>query len=216
VFARYDGREPSLKELDVAFFFVRYHAYVTGPTESLTVECPVGGGETVTRELDVHDLVFGIDPANTRRGDLWLATEEGLVWPPVPFDVKPGDVVFVDCSAVDLAAQSGLGVVIARDGTFSPLRADAAGEYVQHVVSGAQPVELTGDVVVADTTSGDVVGVLPATVQGRVIRVGNLTGSGSFQVNPVDDETVGGAGTLVLGPADRATLVAVDSGWEVW
>lgn len=200
----------------MAFYFVRYHAYVTGPTESLTVECPVGDGETVTRDLDVNDLVFGIDPANTRRGDLWQATEDGLVLPPVPFDVNPGDVVFVNCSAVDLAAQSGLGVVIARDGTFSPLRTDAAGQYVQHVLPGAQPVELTGDVVVADTTSGDVVGLLPAAVSGRVMRVGNLTGSGSFQVNPDDDETIGGTGTLVLGPGDKATLIAVDSGWEVW
>lgn len=201
----------------MAVFVVRYHAYLEAPTDSLTVQCPVGDGETVERTLDVNDMIFGINPASPNRGDLWQATDEGIAWAPLPFDVNPGDTVVVNCSAVDLPGQAGLAVVIARDGTFVPLASRPPTAFVQHLVPTAGPQDINADVVTADTTTGDVVGVLPSGVAARTIRVVNGKGAGSFQVDPAEGETIAGQSTLVLGPDDRATLVALGDGdWSVW
>lgn len=199
-------------------YIVRYHAYISGPQEGLTVTCPAGEG-TVERTLTPGTFVFGIDPKDTKRGDLWVASETGIEMPPLPLDVAPGDVITVNCTEVDLPYQAGLTVVITTDGTFVPVQSAPSGRFVQTITSGPKPVEITGDVVVADTTLGHVVGVLPDPVSGRVIYLGNLTGNGEFRVVPADGVSAGDSEddtALVIDPGSRATLICLGSRWESW
>lgn len=203
----------------MAAYIVRYHAYVSGPVSGLTVTCPDGSG-TVERTLTPGTLIFGVNPADPKRGDLWVAGVDGIEMPPVGFDVNPGDTITVNCTEVDLPSQSGLTVVVTTDGTFTPLQVEPSALFVQTIVSGPDPVEIVGDVVSADTTLGNVVGVLPDPSGGRTIRVGNLSGGGEFRVEPPEGVSLFGVSgeetALVLAPGERTTVVGVGSRWEVW
>jgi hypothetical protein len=150
----------------------------------------------------------------TQRGDLYVATDNGFELAVV--EIAEGDVIVMNCTAVDLPQQSGAVLVICRDGTFTSAAGQVRSPILQHFVSSAQQQAITGDVVTADTSAGDVRAVLPSADVVRQVLVANLAGSGSFQIDPPTGSTIGGESTLVLGPSDRATLVAVVDGWEVW
>lgn len=193
---------------------VRYHAYLPDDPSSLTVQCPIGDGVTVERTCRVNDLIFILTPSDLQRGLIYGATPNGLVL--IPQEPGTGDLIVTICPATDIPEQSGNISVICTDGTITTLTATTFIPSIQSLTSSATPTDIFASIVVADTTQGDVVGVLPDATIVRRILVGNTTGSGSFQINPVEGQTIGGESTLVLGPSDRATLVATGTGWEVW
>jgi hypothetical protein len=203
-------------------YLVRYEARGPLANIGLTITCPTDEGGTVTRTATPGDIILAINPATPNRGTLYLAQDTGFAtlplpdWPTPLYTVQTGDLIVNTCPIGDIPEQAGRVHTVAADGTLSPLASHPQEQEMQKLVAAFSPYEITAGIVVADTTQGDVVATLPDASITRTILVGNTTGNGSFQINPASGDTIGGDTTLVLGPADKATLVATGTNWEVW
>lgn len=203
-------------------YSVRYEARGPLATTGLTITCPTDEGGTVTRTATPGDIILAVNPNTPTRGALYLAQATGFAtlplpeWPANLYTVQTGDLIVNTCPVSDIPEQAGRVHAVASDGTLSPLASHSQEAEIQRLNAAFSPYEITAGIVIADTTQGDVVATLPDASITRTILVGNTTGNGSFQIDPASADTIGGQTTLVLGPADKATLVATGTNWEVW
>jgi hypothetical protein len=200
----------------VAIYSVRYRCRIV---DGLNVEVPTGDGNVEERTLNEGDIVFVFGGASGNHtpdnyGDLYYVVDGKIEV--APADVKPGDLVISNCSPVDLPTQSGTAVVICLDQTFTDLSSPGPGDTSDTITVEDSPHAITTSIVVADTTLGNVVGILPDHSTPRTIRAANLTGTGTFDLQPAEGQQIDGADYLTLSAGEKATLVATGTTWEVW
>lgn len=203
-------------------YCVRYEARGPLANIGLTMTCPTDETGTVTRTATPGDIILAVNPATPTRGTLYLAQDNGFATLPLPefpipvYNLNTGDLIINTCPVGDIPEQAGRVHAVATDGTLSPLASHPQEQQMQKLVSAFSPYTVTAGIVIADTTQGDVVAMLPDASITRTILIGNTSGNGSLQIDPVSGDTIGGENTLVLGPADKATLIATGTDWQVW
>jgi hypothetical protein len=201
----------------VAIYSVRYRCKLIEGSDN--IEVPIGDRTSVERTPVNGDILFvigGAPPNHTpdTYGDLYYMADGQLKFAPV--DVKPGDLIITNCAVADVPTQSGTAVVICTDGTFNELSSPGPGDTSDTITPDDSPHDITTSIVVADTTLGNVTGLLPGYETPRTIRAGNLTGDGTFELRPTDGQKIDGQDYIVLQSGEKATLVATGTTWEVW
>lgn len=201
----------------MATYTVRYYGFLPEDLTGNTVECLLEDGSVVARQAKEGDTILGLLRSDPRRGYLYINTGSASnSFTLAPVDLTVGDVIVAICPQSDLPQQAGNMTVVSLDGSIMPVQSHGVGLSVQQLSSSSSPQPITASVVLGDTTEGDVVGALPDAITPQAILVKNVSGAGSLQINPQDGQTVDGQATLILGPSDRATLVATGAAWEVW